>query len=401
MDNTRKNISVVAKEDCCGCRACADTCPFSAITYEKGTDGFMYPKVSTSCVLCGKCLKVCPALNKVQKNNQEQQYIGCLDKDKVRRDTGSSGGVFGLLALYCLDNNYWVAGAAFEENHQLRHIIINDRSSLEPLKKSKYLQSDCTGTYHRIQELLKVGDKVLFVGTPCQCNALLNCFPKTPDNLVVVDFACHGVPSQDFFDKCLRFYEEKKKCKVLSYSFRHKPKRYSSPQNYTMVYEKNGMVQRTDGMYYEEPFYYAFQKRISLRESCYSCKWANTQRVSDLTLADFWGVENVTNRWDRTDTPSLIICNTAKGQKLFDKIEGLLDCLIVDQKKSIEKNASLKAPTELPKERASFLEDMQLLPFENVVKKHLTPSFKMRAILGLYYATPFSIRKKLLKFIHL
>lgn len=401
MDNTRKNISVVAKKDCCGCRACADVCPAAAISFEKGADGFMYPKVSSECVLCGKCLKVCPALNKVQTGDHDRQFVGCLDKDKARRDSGSSGGVFGLLAHYCLDNNYWVAGAAFEENHQLRHKIINDISSLEPLKKSKYLQSDCSGTYHRIQELLKAGDKVLFVGTPCQCNALLNCFPKRPNNLVVVDFACHGVPSQDFFDKCLRFYEEKKKCKVLSYSFRHKPKRYSSPQNYTMEYEKNGMVQRTDGMYYEEPFYYAFQKRISLRESCYSCKWANTQRVSDLTLADFWGVENVTNRWDRTDTPSLIICNTAKGRELFGKIEGLLDSLIVAQKESIEKNASLKAPTELPKERASFLEDLQVLPFENVVKKHLTPSFKKRVILGLYYATPFSIRKKLLKFIHL
>ena len=400
MDNTRKNISIVAKVDCCGCRACADECPVVAISYEKGTDGFMYPKVSSECVLCGKCLKVCPALVKVHTGDEDRQFVGCLDKDKARRDSGSSGGVFGLLAHYCLDNNYLVAGAAFDDNHQLRHRIINKESSLATLKKSKYLQSDCSGTYKRIQELLKAGEKILFVGSPCQCNALLNCFSKRPDNLVVVDFACHGVPSQDFFDKCLMYYEEKNKCKVLSYSFRHKPKRYTSPQNYAIEYERNGIVHRTDGMYYEEPFYYAFQKRISLRESCYSCKWANTQRVSDLTLADFWGIESITKRWDRTDTPSLVICNTKRGKEIFSKIEKSLDCITVPEKESIEKNASLRAPTELPSNRASFFTDLQKMPFDIVVKKHLMPSFKDKTVLSIYYATPFSIRKKLLKYLH-
>ena len=401
MDSTRKNISIVTKEDCCGCRVCADVCPVSAISHIKDDEGFMYPEISSECVLCGKCVKACPALVKAQTNDQEQQYIGCLDKDKARRDSGSSGGVFGLLAHFCLDNNYWVVGAAFDDNHRLRHKVINDISFLGSLKKSKYLQSDCSGTYTRIQELLKAGELILFVGTPCQCNALLNCFVIRPNNLIVVDFACHGVPSQDFFDKCLKYYEEKNKCKVISYSFRHKPKRYTSPQNYRIVYDKDGKVHFTDGMYYEEPFYYAFQKRISLRKSCYSCKWANTKRVSDLTLADFWGVENVTSRWDRTDTPSLIICNTTKGRELFGRIKGSLDSLIVPPKESIEKNASLKAPTELPDERASFFDDLQKLPFEDVVKKHLTPSLMNKAILGLYYAMPFSIRKKLLKYIHL
>lgn len=400
MDSNRKNISIVAKDDCCGCRACADECPAKAISYLKGDDGFLYPKVSSNCVLCGKCVKVCPVLDKAHTNVKDQQYIGCLDKDKVRRNSGSSGGVFGLLAQYCLDNNYWVAGAAFDDNRQLKHKVINDESILDSLKKSKYLQSDCSCTYKRIQELQKAGDKVLFVGTPCQCNALLNCFTKRPENLVVVDFACHGVPSQDFFDKCIQFFEEKNACKVVTYAFRHKPKRYTSPQNYYIEYEKDGSIHHTDGMYYQEPFYYAFQKRISLRKSCYSCKWANTQRVSDITLADFWGVESVTTRWDRTDTPSLIICNTERGREMFAKIEELLDFLIVHEKESIEKNASLKAPTEMPVERTQFFDDLQKLPFGDVVKKHLMPSFKKRVILGLYYATPFSIRKKLLKYVH-
>lgn len=401
MDSIQKNISVVTKEDCCGCRVCADVCPVSAISYSKDEEGFLFPTVSSDCVQCGKCLRVCPALVKAQAKIQEQQFIGCLDKDKTRRDSGSSGGVFGLLAHYCLDNHYWVVGAAFDDNHQLRHKIINDESLLNPLKKSKYLQSDCSGTYKRIQELIKAGGKVLFVGTPCQCNALLNCFTTRPENLVVVDFACHGVPSQDLFDKCLEYYEAKNKCKIVSYTFRHKPQRYSSPQNYLIEYEKNGKIHQTDGMYYEEPFYYAFQKRISLRVSCYSCKWANTQRVSDLSLADFWGVENVTNRWDRTDTPSLIICNTKKGHELFGEIEGSLDCLTVPEEESIEKNASLKAPTELPLERSTFFVDLCGLPFSDVVKKHLTPSLKKEVVWGIYYAIPFSVRKRLLKYIHL
>ena len=390
------NISTQRYERCCGCKACADVCPKTAISYKTDAEGFFYPEVNTDCVDCGLCLKVCPELNIAKPSfEMEQQYIGCLDKDERRRQKGSSGGIFGLLAEELVVDGYIICGAAFDEDLQLRHQFATDSNSIERLKKSKYIQSNCSTIYAQIKKYLRSGQKVMFVGTPCQCNALLSIVGNNKDGLVLVDFACHGVPSQELFDKCIQLYEERHDCKVVDYSFRHKPKLYGSPQNFLLTVKKDGSVIKKTGRYYEEPFYCGFQKYITLRPSCYSCKWANTDRVSDITLADFWGIESVTDKWDRTDHPSLVIVNTEKGRKLFDGIKKQIDWIETTRKDAVRQNGSLMQPTDMKPERAAFFDDYQKLLFSEVVEKHL--SLKNRWKKDLYYTIPFSIRKMILK----
>lgn len=390
------NISTQKYEQCCGCKACADACPKNAITFKTDTEGFLYPTVNDACVDCGLCSKVCPEQNVIKPVFEiEQQFIACLDKERDRRDKGSSGGIFGLIATSLRREGYFICGAAFDERLQLRHQLTNDDRAIERLKKSKYIQSDCSSVYAQIKDKLNVGQKVMFVGTPCQCNALLNVVGGGKDNLVVVDFACHGVPSQELFDKCIRWYEEKQRCKVTGYSFRYKTKRYGSPQNYLLDYQRGGRDYQKAGCYYEEPFYYGFQKYITLRPSCYYCKWSNTERVSDLTLADFWGIEAVTDKWDRTDHPSLVIINTEKGKRIFDSIKTQIDWIETSKAASVRQNGSFMHPTVLKSERAEFFEDYHKLPFDELVSKHLT--LKSRWKKDVYYAIPFPIRKTILK----
>lgn len=392
----KNNISTQQNNLCCGCKACADVCPKNAIAYKADGEGFLYPVVSDDCVECGLCRKVCPELNVLKPNfEQEQQYIACLDKDKGRRDKGSSGGIFGLLATALIYKGYVVCGAAFDEHLQLKHQFASENEGLEKLKKSKYIQSDCSTVYAHIKKVLHSGQKVMFVGTPCQCNALLRIIECKRDSLVLVDFACHGVPSQVLFDKCINYYEKKHGCKVESYMFRHKPQRYGSPQNYLLEINKNGRSIQKAGSYYEEPYYYGFQRYITLRPSCYSCHWANTDRVADITLADFWGVESVTNKWDRTDHPSLIIVNTENGRLLIDAIKNKIDCIETTREASVKQNGSLVHPTKLKEERAVLFDDYQKLSFEDFVNKHLTLKNKWKK--DLYYAIPFPIRKMVLK----
>jgi coenzyme F420-reducing hydrogenase beta subunit len=390
------NISTQQHNLCCGCEACADVCPKNAITYRKDGEGFLYPVVSDDCVECGICRKVCPELNVLKPDfEKKQQYIACLDKDRERRDKGSSGGIFGLLASFLIDKGYVVCGAAFDEHLQLKHHFASDHDGLEKLKKSKYIQSDCSTVYAHTKKDLRSGQKVMFVGTPCQCNALLNVLNCKRDGLVVVDFACHGVPSQELFDKCIRYYEEKHGCKVEGYSFRHKPKRYGSPQNFLLKLKKGDKIYLKEGRYYEEAFYCGFQKYITLRPSCYSCQWAHTQRISDITLADFWGIESVTDKWDRTDHPSLVLINTEKGRILFDSIKEQIDWTEVKRRDAIRGNGSLIGPTSLTPKRALFFADYKTLSFDEVVEKHL--ACKRRWKKDVYYAIPFSIRKFILK----
>lgn len=390
-----ENISSQQYNLCCGCKACADVCPKKAIDYKTDSEGFLYPEVSTDCVECGLCRKVCPELNVAKPLfGKVQQFIACLDKDKERRDKGSSGGIFGLLAEALLNEGYVVCGAAFDEQLQLKHQFALDGVGLEKLKKSKYIQSDCSSVYASIKSKLKTGRKVMFVGTPCQCNALRNVTGQF-DNLVLVDFACHGVPSQDLFDKCIAYYEHHHNSKVIEYTFRHKPKRYGAPQNYLLTVKKAGVISKVAGRYYQEPFYFGFQKYITLRPSCYECKWAQTERVSDLTLADFWGVESATDRWDRTAHPSLIFINTDKGRDCFEAIKPQIDWIEVTKEDAIRENSSLVSPTKLKPERASFFADLKSLPFDDVVEKHLTIKGKWKK--DVYYAIPFSVRKTILR----
>lgn len=392
----KKNISTQKYDLCCGCKACADVCPKNAITYKTDGEGFQYPVVNDECVECGLCRKVCPELNVLKPTfEQEQQYFACLDKDRERRDKGSSGGIFGLVATALIDNGYVICGAAFDEHLQLKHQFASDSDDLEKLKKSKYIQSDCSTVYAKIKKNLCSGQKVMFVGTPCQCNALVNVIGGKRDGLVLVDFACHGVPSQELFDKCIKYYEDLHGCRVEGYMFRHKPKRYGSPQNFLLSTNKNGRSIQKAGSYYEEPYYYGFQRYITLRPSCYSCHWSNTERVSDITLADFWGVETVTNKWDRTDHPSLVIVNSEKGRLLMDVIKNQIDWLETTREAAIRQNGSLVHPTMLKEEREVLFDDYQKLPFEEFVNKHLT--LKNRWKKDVYYAIPFPIKKLILK----
>lgn len=390
------NISSQTYGQCCGCRVCGDVCPFGAISFQTDAEGFVYPQVSDACVGCGMCRKVCPELNGLDGNEETAtQYVGCLDKNADRRQTGSSGGIFGLLASAMMAEGYKICGAAFDENLKLKHRLVGDERGVEALKKSKYLQSDCSTIYHSVRKEVTEGGKVMFVGTPCQCAALRNYLGDKASEVLLVDFACHGVPSQDLFDRCMKYEEERTGGKVVGYMFRHKIKPYGAPQNFLLTLEKDGELVKRAGRYYEEPFYCGFQKYTTLRPSCYSCKWATTERVGDLTLADFWGVEQATEGWDRTAYPSLVLLNTARGQAAFGKIKERLDYFYTTREVAVRKNGSLVRPTRMSEARKWLFEDLQTLPFAEVVKRHL--SDRRAWMKNVYYAIPFVVRKRILK----
>lgn len=393
----RNSIEILQHNNCCGCKACGDVCPKGAISFQKDNEGFLYPVVDENCVSCGLCVKVCPELNQLGNNNIENQiFLGCLDKDASRRNTGSSGGIFGLLATHLIKQGYFVYGAAFDNNLQLKHTSAHTKDELLKLKKSKYIQSDTKGVYKEIKKRFSQEGKVMFVGTPCQCNALRNYLGDSgARNALIVDFACHGVPSQDLFDRCINYYEVKHNCKVLEYGFRHKTKHYRSPQNYELRVQAGDKCTLKTGKYYNEPFYCGFQKYITLRPSCYHCKWANLNRVSDITLADFWGIETVTKRWDRRDHPSLVILNTDKGHSIFNKIQQDVDCITVTSKDATRVNGSLDHPTKKPQNRERLFSDLEKEPFNVIITRYLTD--KHIWLKDLYYYIPFGIRKMFLK----
>ena len=371
---------------------CGDVCPKHCISFKEDTEGFFYPAVDeTVCVDCGLCVKKCPALN-VCVNERPDMAYSAYASDKIKKDSGSSGGIFAVLASYVINNGGVVYGAAFDDSLTLKHTRIADIENLRSLCKSKYLQSDCMGGYNHVKNDLQAESCVLFVGTPCQCQALLNCVgDNMRDKLLVVDFVCHGVPNQKLFDENIK-WNSKKFGRVKNLEFRYKGNKVLHPQTLKLVYEKHGSDKSILRMHYQDPYYFGFQKHITLRPSCYQCQWARPERCSDITLGDFWGVEKAKVGLDSKKGVSCVLLSTKKGSEYFERIRKQLDglnSLPIDF--AVKNNGCLEGPTLMPKNRNPFFADWRNCGYDAVVGKYLVP--KRKYVFDLYYMIPTPIRK--------
>ena len=389
------NISTLPKDQCSGCRACSDCCPKGCISFEKDIEGFFYPRVDESiCISCTACSKNCPALNP-KLNDAPEKAIAAYAKEKYSKYAGSSGGIFGLLASSIINNGGKVWGAAFDKNLKLRHSCATTMDGLKPLMRSKYIQSNTDGCFSMIKKDLKDGIPTLFAGTPCQVNALLNVIGNKRDKLTTIEVVCHGVPSQYLFDKSIEWWEIKHRARVKNFTFRSKHVGAKHPQAYSMEYACGGKDYTENGLHYQFPYYFGFQKYITLRPSCYKCIWARPQRCADITLADFWGIEKYDNKLNAKSGVSAVLINTESGKKLFDKIHGDIIQKQFPIEYIIENNGCLKNPTKLKPERTAFFEDLSNKSFDDIVKLYLTPRRKW--LFDLYYHIPNPLRKILRK----
>lgn len=387
------NIASLPHDQCTGCRCCADVCPKECISFKKDSEGFFYPSVDESaCISCSICKKVCPAFEP-SFNARSSEAVAAFATDPISRHDGSSGGVFGLLSRLVLSEGGKVWGAAFDDNLKLKHASACTPEGLKPLMRSKYIQSDTTGVFRQIEEDLRNGIPTLFSGTPCQCNALLNAVKLGREKLVTVEVVCHGVPSQDLFDRTIAWWEEKHRCKVNSFTFRSKPVGALHPQAYSVEYACGSRRKTKHGLHYQFPYYFGFQKYITLRPSCYNCRWATPERCADITLADFWGIEKFDNNLNAKEGVSAILINTEKGKSLLDKLKdkGMIESKTFPIECLLSNNGCLSAPTKLKPEREAFFAAIGSQPFNDVIQRYLKPRRKW--IFDLYYGMPGFLRK--------
>ncbi|WP_289129026.1 Coenzyme F420 hydrogenase/dehydrogenase, beta subunit C-terminal domain [uncultured Clostridium sp.] len=303
------------KAKCCGCQACFNGCPKKAISMIEDNKGFKYPIVDKNkCINCGLCKKVCPVLKDDTNTNNIKVYA-CINKDKNKRERSSSGGIFTLLAQEILKDGGAVIGAAFDENFEVRHICVQDDKDLQKIYKSKYVQSDINTMYVKAKDMLEKNRKVLFTGTPCQIEGLYSFLGREYENLYTHDFICHGVPSPKVWKKYKKYIEKKSGKQIKSIDFRNK----------TYGWKKYYLKFTFDDSTYEDninfdPYLKLFLNDIILRDSCYKCKFKKINRKSDVTLADFWGVEKVLPDLFDNKGISTVIINTEKGRQLFNNI---------------------------------------------------------------------------------
>ena len=336
-------------QQCYGCRACEQVCAKGAISMQPNEEGFLYPVINQDqCINCGLCVKICPYDTAAPMHKPLKAYA-MQYKNEERLMNSSSGAAFPALADYILAHGGYVAGCIFNEKIEAVHVLTNKIDVVKKMSGSKYVQSDLGNIYPEIKKVLLSDKFVLFSGTPCQVAGLLNYLRKPHEKLITVDLICHGVPSPSLLQD---YIHSTYKGKLVDLKFRNKKMNGWCSQGSAVVCMSNGktMIKKTSP-YIDSYYYYYLQNNVS-RMCCYECSFSTKDRVSDITIGDYWNVKEVFPSIEEKNGVSAILINTEKGERIYRAIK---DSLISYESKIedvVARNGNLQSPCEKPEQRS-------------------------------------------------
>ena len=364
------------KKKCCGCTACLNICPKSAINMVMDKEGFLYPSVNMSlCINCNMCEKVCPVGKNMDLPKPIEAIVAQYYDDTIRYNS-TSGAAVNAIAEYILSLGGSVFGAALSNKVECEHIRVDEEKELKRIQGSKYVQSDLKKSFCFIKELLKQDKYVLFVGTPCQVAGLKSYLEQNYEKLYTIDLACHGVPSPGLFQSYVDYLSKKHKSNVVNVVFRDKTYGYLSSN--VKVYFENGKTRdcRSD----VKTFTHMMFNGLSLRPSCYDCFFKTKGRISDLTLFDCAMVKLYAPQMDDDKGTTSILIQSKKGKDILSNPNVIKKIKYFqvdpDELISTEGTMIINSAT-MNSKRAVFFEDFEIMSYESLCKKWIPRSLKM------------------------
>lgn len=300
------------------------------------------------------------------------------------RVNSSSGGIFSLIAKRVLSVNGIVYGVAMTKDcRKAEFLRVADEAGLEKLRTSKYLQAHVGDTFRSVKEDLENGLTVLFSGTGCQINGLIgflgagrgaSAVKAQYANLYFVDVICHGAPSPALWREYVENIEKENGAKLVGINFRCKD---NSWVDFGMkeIHSQNGAEKHTE-LYIskdKDPYMLMFLRDYCLRPSCYECK-AKETKLSDITLADFWGINRLCPEMSDGKGASLVLVRTDKGTNLLQQIVGYIKIKEISYEDGVASNRAEYMSASRPAQRDTFFDDMRTLSFDELKKKYGTPT---------------------------
>jgi coenzyme F420-reducing hydrogenase beta subunit len=309
-------------------------------------------------------------------------------KDERIRKSGSSGGLFPIIAMHCLSKGWIIYASVYDDDLNVVFNRIDNETELIKSFTSKYLQSRVGDIFKNIEHDLKDGKKVLFCGSPCQASGVkkyLETKRVSFEALLVIDFICHGVPSEDVFHRSMYSYKD---TKCVSLNMRNKDNGW----NYGMYSWKMLFSDGEEKIVSQSkvPYMKGFLSNIYLRPSCYECV-AKKNSGSDITLGDFWGISEVNSSIDTKNGVSCVIVKTELGRKIFSEVSGNVETIKVSYKDIFAGNPSLEKSVSVPAYRKKFFKIFNSdsnVDVNSLILSITSRSFKNRVINKIYSKLP-------------
>lgn len=347
---------ICTKGTCTGCGACENICPRECVVCEKDTANFRMVK-GADCVNCGLCAKVCPILCETELHSPIKAFAGWNSNEKSRKNS-ASGGIAAAIYQYAVNYGALFVGAYLDEHFECHLRMGSTDSDIEDFKNSKYTYSFPGSIYKQVASEIKSGKTAFFIGLPCQVAAIRKYFEVRnldTDRLYTVDIICHGTPDPDYLKQHIAFIERVNGVEAKKCFFRDA--KFGTPNFAYTLYKHNS----------KEPFYVKYVDQDDLyqigyhnaliyRDSCYSCKFAQSSRPGDMTIGDFH-VFDVASCDIDINNVSTILANTGKGLGLIRTLEenGYLEKTERPLDEPIKGEKQLRHPSVAGPEREIFL----------------------------------------------
>ncbi len=323
----KRTIHLSEPDRCTGCEACADVCPTGSIEMNDGGRLFSYPRLNAeTCISCGRCMSACPSINSLAPQDFKQQYFAAWNKNAEERKASTSGGAGTSIARYALSKGFTVYGVGFDSQWDVKHLSAENETELEAFRGSKYVQSDTSGVFLSVLDRLKSGGKVLFIGTPCQVEAIKRFTPGAfAPQLVTCEIICHGVNSPKVWKDYVNYLQNRHNSALKTYNFRSKSHGWQNTRGGGSLRVAYTFADGTsiDVPSWKNQYHYWFGLHYMLRPSCLHCQYRREQRRADITMADFWGVQEVLSGADTYLGVSAIIVSSDKGGEFVKSIDDL------------------------------------------------------------------------------
>lgn len=269
-------------------------------------------------------------------------------KDKDVLCNSSSGGMFTVFSDYYLNSGYAIVASVYDYDKQLLNFrFITTKDERDKAIGSKYIQSKPGDIFRESYRWLidNPEKKLMFFGMGCQADGFRKYIELKGlrNRVIIIDIICHGVPSPKIWNDYARLLEKRHHGNISFLSFKDKRGGWLNPTAYVRINDQEVFI---------EEYIKLFFSGFVLRPICYECPYAKIDRLTDITIGDFWHIEKNIPDFYNDKGNSMVIIHTNRGMELFEKIRDDIDYQISTREQCWQKN--LESPTEISKYRDTF-----------------------------------------------